>query len=54
MGHLIYKVKHVSTKSNMTDSGENCHGFNKSQSPRCSLVRNESSSPEDQEETQIA
>ena len=25
----------------MTDGGENCHGFNKSQSPRCSPVRND-------------
>ena len=24
----------------MTDGGENCHGFNKSQSLRCSLIRN--------------
>ena len=25
----------------MTDGGENCHGFNKSQGPRCSQVRND-------------
>ena len=39
--HLIYKGKYGSIKQNMTDSGENCHGFNKSQSSRCSPVRNE-------------
>ena len=41
MGHLIYEGKHGSIKLNMTDGGENCHGFNKSQSLRCYLVRND-------------
>ena len=29
MGQLIHKGKYGSMKKNMTDSGENCHGFNK-------------------------
>ena len=38
MGHMIYTGKHGSIKKNMTYGGENCNGFNKSQSPRCSCI----------------
>ena len=41
MGNLIYKGKHGSIKKNMADGEENCHGFNESQSPHCSLLRND-------------
>ena len=58
MGHLKNKGKHGGIKQNMTEGGENSNGFNKSQSPRCSFVRNDkcinSSSLKGQGEAEIA